>query len=62
MKLKNIKQQNKNNADIKFVAKGNLIFKRDEKIIINIYRFIKKHWEFFAGIISCLIILGLIYI
>lgn len=51
---------NKKNPDesIKFVAKENMIFKRDEKLLILLYRFIKNNWKFFAGVIITGLILG----
>ena len=37
-------------------AQQDLIHKADEKLLIKIYRFCKKHYEFFLGLFIALII------
>ena len=41
-------------------AKDDFIIKRDEKIILRVYRFCKHHYEFFLGILFTIIIIYLV--
>lgn len=52
----------KKDAGVEWVdAKDDFIVKRDEKLILGLYRLVKVHWKFFVGFCLGALVMGLIF-
>jgi len=47
--------------DVKWVeAKDDFVVRRDEKLVLGVYRFVRTYYQFFFGLFLGLLIMGLI--
>jgi hypothetical protein len=46
---------------VKYMAKEDVFIKSDEKIILHLYRFIKKHIATVVAVVIVMLIMGLIF-